>query len=285
LRYARPESESIPVFNVAVDAQRVYFNDGAGRLWTAPKDGSAPPQLLVSGNDHSVRSFVVHGDEVFFATRHAIGSVAVTGGDTRQLVSIPSDPILLVGDGQFLYHTVFDGSATYRISVDTHKSERFCPGGKHQTLAVDDDNLYVASYYGGTISAIAKKTRHRRNLVEGAPHPVRVAVDDRFVYFTNEGDGTVRRVPKRGGRVEVLARNQEQQEQMTLDAKYLYWATRTPSGEHALMRILRGVDGANPERAFVGLRHPGGMATDDGFIYVANKGSGDVLRIPKSLMN
>ena len=112
------------------------------------------------------------------------------------------------------------------------------PGGKHQTLAVDATNLYIANYFGGTITAISKATRKSRVLAQGVRRPVRLVVDERHVYFASEADGTVRRVEKQGGPVEVLARGQSRQEHLALDETHVYWATRTPSGEHALMRAL-----------------------------------------------
>jgi hypothetical protein len=283
LRIARPSGEAgIPVFSVQVDEAQVYFNDGAGRLWSAPKDGSAKATALVADPEDSVRSFVVVGDTIYYAARQAVRSVSTRGGPSTAVGDDHARPILIVSDGQYLYHTVFDGSATYRVSIATRLRERFCPGGKHQTLAVDADNLYTASYYGGTISAVSKRTRRVRVLATGVRRPVRLVVDATFVYFTSEADGSVWRVDKRGGRVIALARGQRDQEHLALDATHLYWATRTPAGVHALMRARVGAGpGSEPEQLYVGLRSAGGLAVDDRFVYIADRGAGEIVRVVK----
>lgn len=283
LRILRPKGEDpSPIFTVQADAAHVYFNDGAGRLWSAPKDGGGPTIALVDDPNDSVRSFVIDGESIYYAARLGIRSVPIAGGPSVRQVDNHSGPILLVSDGQHLYHTVFDGSATFRLSLATRREERFCSGGKHQTLAVDEANLYIASYFGGTITAISKKTRRARVLVSGVRRPVRLVVDDAYVYFTSEADGTVRRVAKKGGRTDVLARGQHGQEHLALDGTHVYWATRLPSGGHALMRALRTPDvAATPEQLYGGLSSAAGIAVDDGFVFVADRGAGEVVRVMK----
>lgn len=283
IRILRPKGEEpSPIFSVQVDTNRVYFNDGTGRLWAAPKDGSSPATRLVDDPHDSVRSFVVDGETIYYAAREAIRSVPTRGGPSIRWADNRSGPILLVSDRQHIYHTVFDGSATYRMSLATHREERFCGGGKHQTLAVDDANLYIASYFTGTITATSKKTRRAHVLVTGVRRPVRLTIDDEFVYFTSEADGSVRRVSKRGGRSEILARGQRGQEHLALDESHVYWATRTAQGTFAVMRApIVAVHGGMPEALYVGLRSVGGLAVDDRFVYVADRGAGEVVRLVK----
>jgi hypothetical protein len=283
LRILRPKGEEpTPIFSIQADAANVYFNDGAGRLWSAPKDGSAPAIALVADPDDSVRSFVVDGEAIHYAARQGIRSVSTRGGPSTAWGEHRSGPILLVSDGQHVYHTVFDGSGTFRSSLATHRVERFCSGGKHQTLAVDDANLYIASYFGGTITAVSKKTRRARVLAAGVRHPVRLVADADHIYFTSEADGTIRRVAKKGGRVEVLARGQREQEHLAIDGTYVYWATRLPSGKHALVRA-RAVPtpGSEPEQLYVGLRSASGLVVDDRYVFIADRGAGEVLRVMK----
>jgi hypothetical protein len=281
-RILRPASaDPSPVFSVGVQGERVFFNDGEGKIWTAPKDGTKTATKLVDDPQDSVRSFVLDHDKILYATRREIRSVPITGGDSVRIADNRAGPILLVSDGANVYHTVFDGSATFRVSIATGRSDRFFAGGKHQTLAVDADNLYIASYFGGTITAVNKTTRRARVLVRNMRHPVRLIVDEHWVYFASEGDGTVRRVPKPGGVVEVLARGQKRQEHLALDATYLYWATRTESGEHAVMRTPARDAPTAPEQVYLGLRSPAGIAVDDGYVYVADRATGEVLRVRK----
>jgi hypothetical protein len=279
-RITRPAGDlGSPVFSVQTDATNVYFNDGAGRLWTAPKDGSQAAVALVADPQDSVRSFVVSGDTIYYAARHELRSVPISGGPSTHDTDSRSGPLVVVSDGRDVYHSVFDGSGTYRWSLATGHSERFCAGGKHQTLAVDDANLYIGSYGQSTITAISKRTRKARVVTIGARHPVRLVSDGDFIYFSSEADGAVRRVPKRGGKVEVLARGQHDQEHLALDEAFVYWTTRTDGGKYSLVRAPR--TGGEPEVLYADLSSAAGLAVDEGYVYVADRGAGEVVRVKK----
>ncbi|MEO6955096.1 MAG: hypothetical protein ABI321_25070, partial [Polyangia bacterium] len=276
----RPAGESSPIFSVEVDATNVYFNDGAGQLWVAPKDGSAKATMLVGNEREHVRSFFVDDHTLYYATSAELRSVSISGGASHADVTSPG-PVLLVGDGKELYHTVFDGSATLRWVIGAPREERFCAGGKHQTLAIDDVNLYVASYSHGTITAVSKKTRRARLLVEGVRRPVRVAVHAGWVYFTSEADGSIRRVAKRGGHVEVLARHQIDPEHLAIDDEHVYWASKIEPGHYALMRASLRDRASLPEAMYSGLASAAGLGVDDDYVYVADRGRGEVVRVKK----
>src|SRR4051812_48390043 len=61
----------------------------------------------------------------------------------------------------------------------------------------------------------------------GQDQPGSMVVDDSYVYFTVYGDavghGSVRRVPKRGGAVTILADGESGPGFLTADATRLYW--------------------------------------------------------------
>ncbi len=69
--------------------------------------------------------------------------------------------------------------------------------------------------------------------------PWGVAVDEAFVYWTNEGDGTVVRAAKTGGAPLVLARGQAEPQRIFVDATNIVW--------HAANTLNRSDDGTGQE--------------------------------------
>ena len=59
--------------------------------------------------------------------------------------------------------------------------------------------------------------------------PWGVAVDDAFVYWTNEGDGTVMRMAKAGGAPVAIARNQLEPRQIVVDPSNVIWSNSNAS--------------------------------------------------------
>jgi len=80
----------------------------------------------------------------------------------------------------------------------------------------------------------------------GQAKPWGVAVDDGYVYWTNEGDNTVVRQPKAGGTALVIARDQYEPHRLIVDPTNIIWhntnlANRggTPNGNNELIEIAQ----------------------------------------------
>jgi hypothetical protein len=60
-------------------------------------------------------------------------------------------------------------------------------------------------------------------LATGLTDPMDLAVDADAVYWSDIGDGTINRVPRAGGTVTTLVRNQAKPARIALDATHVYW--------------------------------------------------------------
>jgi len=170
--------------------------------------------------------------------------------------------------------------ATFTVRVD----------GQHLYWADGAGRLWRAPTSGGAPTSLVKE-RASNFLILGDT-----------IYFT--ADKAIRKVPAAGGSSALVSSENEdpielitdgrylfysmfdgspvrQLETLYLDGPHVYWFDWTGgSGQHTLWRTLRAGQG-RPERVQGGLCSPHHLAIDEGYLYIANKGAGTVLKIPK----
>jgi hypothetical protein len=279
-----------PVATVVVDDRQAYFSDGAGYVWAQAKDASSPARMLWDGSRGFAMSLVLVGGDVVFGVaprrrgtdRAKLVRVPKTGatGAGTVITESPDDVISLVSDGTNLYFSLFDGSPI-RVAPLAGGASRVAraPGIKNGALAVDEHWLYVADYERGVVVRASKTPGGTETVLARAqPKPVGIAVDASFVYWPCESDGTIRRVPKTGGAVSVVARGQINHDLLAVDAGWVYWASWDQ--KHTLKRTKKDGSQRAPEVLLTDLRDPEGVAVDSKYVYVANKGAGEVLALP-----
>lgn len=290
----RPEQEGPRrgagvVHGVALDATRVFFNDGYGRIWGARKDGREVPFEVLAGADetrpnpangvHAIDLVVAGEDIVFTASSQGVFAVPKAGGEPRSLAPGKLSPVSVVSDGAFAYMTSFDSSPIRRIPLAGGEAKAVFSGVQQGSIEVDGTFLFLSTYTQGTILRVPKAGGPSRVLSAGLPRPVGIAIDATHVYFPCEGDGSVRRVPKDGGPTQIIARGQHNHDILALDETHVYWASWEP--ESPLRRVRK--DGSSgPETLLRGLKSPAGVAVDGTHVFVANKSYGEILVVPKN---
>lgn len=259
---------------LAASGANVYFT-GSNGLWSAPRDGTAPATLLASG--YALTLFV-DATSVTFTSSKTLRRVSLAGGPVTILATEREDLVDLVGDGNTLFYSMFDGTPIRRLPSGGGTSTAVHPGIKSGALAVDEAHLYVANYALSTVSRVAKTGGSPALVTSATPHPVGLVVDDTFVFVTCETDGSVRRIPKSGGAVTILARGQVNHDQPAQDDTFVYW---TSGGKDmALMRARK--DGSAPAEVVYAPLHtnPNQVAVDERNLYVTE--SGGVLVLPRA---
>ncbi|HEU4410101.1 MAG TPA: hypothetical protein VFS43_32905 [Polyangiaceae bacterium] len=276
------------VHALAVDATHVFFNDGYGRIWGARKDGAGAPFEVLPGAGPSrpnpagglhALTLIADGDDLVFTADSGLWRLRKAGGAPKPVTSGKQDAVMLAADEGYFYFSTFDGSPIRRVPKAGGEAVAVGEGIKSGALAVDGSHLYVAAYGRGTLSRRPKAGGRAAALASGLPKPVGLALDDDAVYVSCEADGSVRRVPKAGGPAKVIARDQINHDELALDRDYVYWASWEEGGP---LRRVRKDGSAPPETLLSGLRSPEGVAVDERNVYVANKGFGEVLVVPKA---
>ena len=98
---------------------------------------------------------------------------------------------------------------------------------------------------------------------------VNLAADASYVYFTRANEGTVSRVPRKGGAVVGLASSQDNPRSIAVDATNVYWANESStSGAGSVMK--RALSGGNPTPLATDEPSPAFVAVDANNVYWSN---------------
>jgi sugar lactone lactonase YvrE len=191
-----------------------------------------------------------------------------------ELASGQAQPLRIVIDATHVYW-VNQGApgAVMRRRLDDGAPETVwsvakIPGG----IALDADAIYWSQLEnGGSVFRLAKAqvgtSAAPQELATGQGGSIGVAVDATHVYWTTPG--TVRRVPKQGGALQTLARDQELPFSLLVDVGRLFW-TNYQGGQ--VMTVLL----SNPVPTPVATRQgaPAGLAGDLAALYWTNNQPG-----------
>ncbi len=133
------------------------------------------------------------------------------------------------------------------------------------TLAVGDAHAYVTEPDAGLIERVALDGGARQVIVTGR-RPMGVALDQGFLYWTDFVAGTVERMPRGGGPVQVVARDESHPSHVTLDDTFVYWTTRgVGENDGTVMRACK--DGRFPQYLALDENRPSIIRVEDGIAF------------------
>jgi len=128
-------------------------------------------------------------------------------------------------------------------------------------------------------------------VVSGASYPYGLGVDDQYVYFTSVGDGTVSRVPKLGGAIEVLAGGMNNPHRLTLDDAFVYIVVSGTPDQYLDGQVVRIAKSGGPvQKLATDLHRASGVAVFGDELWFVNagtvnsghyEGDGVLGRVPK----
>jgi hypothetical protein len=231
-------------FIVKVASGRVYVTgyETGGAVTAMDLDGGNLASL--AGPQPSPRGIAVTSSFVFFGTTDpdagAIERVTVDGTDLTPLSGPVNSARDLVTDGANVYWASFDDGHIDKVPVGGGTTSHVATSSSPLGLAVFGSILFYTSYVapdaGGAVWRVNNDGTGQIVLSPGENLARSIAVDGTFAYWTNEGDGTLKRVPVGGGTVTTLATGQIQPFGIALDDKFVYWAAK---GAGLILRVAK----------------------------------------------
>jgi hypothetical protein len=227
-------------FKIAGDDTTLFVGTGEG-VQTVPKTGGVL-QTVVSKESFDAldRSSLYRVDTFTGDLEHPKPTVskllatAKTGGP---------ESVLLTSDVAFASAAAADDSGVYfqhgaKLAVlrpGAAAEETLADiAGLVVVLVLDGDAIYASTEGAAqSIYRVAKAGGASTRIVDTQSSPLRIAVDDTHLYFTDSDGGLVVRAPKNGGPTEVVARGQARPVAIAVDEANVYWAN---IGDDTIMR-------------------------------------------------
>jgi hypothetical protein len=283
---------------LAVDAADVYWTANSS-VNKRPSAGVATPTIVSS--DHASGGVGVNAASVYFIKQINSGDWLDTtsfvikcpfGGscvDVQQHGPRFSIIGLAVDDKSFSFisrGTSGGASAiVHRCGLDGQNCTSTwtnMPPANEWPLAVDANRVYWCGF-GGVLTWLSTAPDAPQELFASAQTPAAVAVDAQNVYFTDSGDGTVRKCAVSGcAQATALASGLAEPLGIAIDATTVYW---TNHGDGTVMSCaIAGC--SQPSVLASGQDGPYGIAVDATAVYWTNRGTtsfenGTVMKIAK----
>ncbi len=260
---------------VAVDDHGVYWTlpDADGGVMRIDKDGGSRAPLV---SHVGALAITVHEGVVYYAGSIYLGMVPTDGGaPVTTLAPVFTDDI--AADATRVFSTS-EGTTSIVMSHDlllASSVETGNQGGGLGGIAVDATHVYFA-ISSGTIRSLNKTTLDVASSLPGQLSPEGVAVDENFVFWTNNGNGTVQRAATNLAASVPIATTQNSPHRLALDKKNVYWA----NGGGTIMKVDK-LGAAPPVFLFTGPGGPRGIAVDAEAIYWTNESNNTVMKLAK----
>ncbi len=190
------ESVSTPLV-IALDSENVYWATKVGCIFQAPKNGGESEKLACEGG--TVNSLAVVESTIFWTTEvgQLYGMKALAGSPAQKLATgVIGSGIVVDQSGIFWADTVERTLLRY----DFEKEEVFkIATAEPSVVSISQDRLYIyfsSSWDGGVKRVLKTGGTPVEVLSIGNEDPTEVVVSGGFVYWLNETEGAVLRLPR-----------------------------------------------------------------------------------------
>lgn len=247
---------------LVADADRLYWADDDG-IGSAALDGSAPVRLW--SGDVDATALAVDDDFVYFVGDERIRRVGKAGGTATALADATAFVEYLVIDSTRVWWSDSDRDVIASVAKSGGAVTTLLDGLRDPSgLAIDSSRVYFATGADGTIHSATLDGTDVQVLAYGQEYPNSLILDGESVYWTtertvmslpatggtptslapshrsypqwlvtdashlyyaNSDDGSVERVPKAGGEMQVVVSDQGTTEGIVVQERTLFFAS------------------------------------------------------------
>ncbi len=217
------------VRNFSVGPGFVYWCEG--NIYAAPKSYGID---VSRGPCESAYEFLGDPNGMVFCDAKGIYRLPPGTGGPELIASTDETCLLAAVDAESVYFIIpaFEGVSTpglYRVPRAGGPVTKLLSHrkGEQATVVVDGDQLWVTSIWDGTIRRMPKAGGKPTLVVTGQRGIVDLVVDSTHLYWFAQGTGEIRRRKKSGGAIEVIGREVDEQG-LWIHAGRVYWTQIVP---------------------------------------------------------
>ena len=216
---------------IALDAQNVYWTEGAGGLKRIAKGGGASQTMATPGSGGGATALALDATHVFFIDYRGFGQskimkISIASSESAEL-GAALDPGRIAVDATYVYVALNHGNILRVAKVGTSPVENVAVGKFYTpAMTVDGSLVYWVDSSQNKILQVATKGGAITDVATGLAGVQDILVRSGSVYGVNTVGGfpgTVFRVPLGGGSRVNIAENQKAPGAIACDGLYVYW--------------------------------------------------------------
>jgi sugar lactone lactonase YvrE len=190
-----------------------------------------PKKILKRSNGGGFNALRADASHIYWVNtlEGTVCKMSRRGGRTLILADVPPNPTRLTLDENFVYWT--NEQQILRVSKTGGDVLVLATGegGMRGGVAVDNSYVYWSDNYSKTINRVPKNGGAVSVVASGLSNPLDLVVDEKSVYWVDIGDALVMMSPVNGGRPQVLAQGGAPR-RIALDQTFVYWADSSEQG-------------------------------------------------------
>ena len=280
--FALATLQSTP-WSIAVDSKYAYWTNRAGSAGSVQRvsiDGGAVEVLASNQNDPD--GLAINATNVYWANVGA-GTVNMTlksGGAITQVAGSQSQPNGVAATDSIVVWSNWGTGSIWKANANGTgaallSTTSITPSVNSHRITTNGNYIWWASWGNGRVRRVAAAGGAITEIATSQDHPLNVAVDGTYAFWTNDFDARVMRADVAGGGGStIMATGQNKPSGLALDATHVYF---TSSDLGAVRRMPK--TGSTIETLATGQSAPTYMAVDAISVYWTNATGGTVMRL------